>query len=531
MEELVLSIISLIILIPIIFFLPLGLSNKGKGILIIIALVFANVGLMTKSNFPIWQTGLILLLLCIIAVYVLDKRFKNFLFANSKDDTQFEQHLEDETKGKAEAIINEDIFANNDDKGDIEEYSHNELNDVNIISPISTKEQSEIEELHISRNEPELEEKVETHPQENEELSEIDSFQNEESLEHEPDEEIAFLTGREVEIHEEDLLSEEEVNKQELNYMSEIELMLENEHLEDYQENTDNEIDENQVNNAPDTNELELSIISEDISNDSSIEDQDEELEVLNFDHMDDASEESKEVDAQDESPIDMVEGELEPIEMVEQNTEMFEPELIEEDVLSQIELAQSEAAVAIDQDSMDNDWLISDDSDESNYLDEITELAKEASSEIENEDEKISQGSSMEEGLRTKEDEELDVRTIDSTIQDVTDDFSTVEEPKIHKTVLQQQLFHTMVSQIHYARKQMSAKAYEAYIKEYLHPDLPLQDYYTFASLLIEHYISQKELGKLNELLTLLSDKFTNYPILDMEIQYLFKQYCEKTR
>lgn len=535
MEELVLSIISLIILIPIIYFLPLGLSNKGKGILIIIALVFANVGLLTNSNFPIWQTGLILLVLCVLAVYVLDKRFKNFLFANSNDNTQFEPSLEDETKGKSEAVITEQIFANNDAKGDIGKYSLNETNEGNDISPISTDEQHEIEELPISRHEPELEEIVETLPQETEELSKIDTFQNEGDVEHESDEETAFLTGREKAIHEEEDLLSEKDNEQELNYMSEIELLLENDHLEDYQENTDNEIGENHVNNDPDTNELELNIISEEISNEASIEEQDEELEVLNFEHMDDATEESqqsdKQSDEQDESPIEMVEAELDPSQIEEQDTEILELELLKEDVLSQLDEAQSEAAASIELHSIANNGSIPDDSDESDSLDEFTESEHEDFSEVENEDELIAEGSSMEEEFETKKDEELDVCAKESTIQEVTDDSEIVVEPIIQKTVLQQQLFHTMVSQIQFARKKMSANSYEAYIKEYLHPDLPVQDYYTFASLLIEHYISRKELGKLNELLTILSDKFTNYPILDMEIQYLFKQYCEKTR
>ncbi|TKC15628.1 hypothetical protein [Robertmurraya kyonggiensis] len=527
MEELVLSIISLIILIPIIYFLPLGLSNKGKGILIIIALVFANAGLLANSNFPIWQTGLILLVLCILAVYVLDKRFKNFLFANSNDDTQFEPSLEEETKGKSEAVISEQIFANNDAKGDIGEYSLNETNEGNDISPISTDEQPEIEELPISRHEPELEGIAGTLLQETEELSEIDTFQNEGDVDHESDEETAFLTSRETAMDEEELLSEKD-NVQELNYMSEIELLLENDHLEDYQENKDNDIGENHVNNDPESYELKFSINAEENSNGASIEEQDEELEVFNFEHMDDATQES---DEQDESPLEMVEDELEPTEIEEQDTEMLELELLKEDVLSQIDEAQSEVAASIVLDSIANNGSITGDSDESDSLDEITELAYEDSSEVEKEDELIAEDYSMEEELETKEDEELDVSAIDSTIQEVTDESAVEVEPIIQKTVLQQRLFHTMVSQIQFARKQMSANSYEAYIKEYLHPDLPVQEYYTFASLLIEHYISRKELGKLNELLTILSDKFTNYPILDMEIQYLFKQYCEKTR
>jgi hypothetical protein len=85
------------------------------------------------------------------------------------------------------------------------------------------------------------------------------------------------------------------------------------------------------------------------------------------------------------------------------------------------------------------------------------------------------------------------------------------------------------MVSQIDHARKQMTPHEFEKYVKEYLHPEISAQDYYTFASILIEHYIRQKELNKLQGLLADLREKFTDYPVLQMEIQYLFKQYCEK--
>ncbi len=97
-------------------------------------------------------------------------------------------------------------------------------------------------------------------------------------------------------------------------------------------------------------------------------------------------------------------------------------------------------------------------------------------------------------------------------------------------KTTLQEQIFHTMVSQIHLMRKQMRPAEYEKLIQDHMHPALPLQEYYTFASLLIEQYIRSHELEKLKVLLDELKERFKDYPIIQLEILYLYGQYYENT-
>ena len=122
-----------------------------------------------------------------------------------------------------------------------------------------------------------------------------------------------------------------------------------------------------------------------------------------------------------------------------------------------------------------------------------------------------------------------LDVAT-DATPATKNKLVSIVEESTVldAETALQQQLFSTMIAQLQLARKYMDSQEYEFLIQEHLHEGLSAHDYYSFSSLLIEHYISNREREKLKDLLLYLQAQFSLYPILEMEIQYLYDRYCK---
>lgn len=111
---------------------------------------------------------------------------------------------------------------------------------------------------------------------------------------------------------------------------------------------------------------------------------------------------------------------------------------------------------------------------------------------------------------------------------QHIEVDEQTTQLKEQRKSKIQQQMFHTMVSEIHLSRSMTAPDEYEHLIKEYLHPELPDQDYYTFAQLLVEHYIYEEKYESLSKLLTDLIDRFDQYPILMEEILYLFDKYCQ---
>lgn len=72
--------IALILLVPFIFFLPLGFSRAGKITLIALSSLLAIVGIAASSMFSLWQTSAILLILAISFTYLITKRFGAVLF-------------------------------------------------------------------------------------------------------------------------------------------------------------------------------------------------------------------------------------------------------------------------------------------------------------------------------------------------------------------------------------------------------------------------------------------------------------------
>ncbi|PAE21724.1 hypothetical protein CHH80_04690 [Bacillus sp. 7504-2] len=427
MGELVVSVISLIILVPIIYFLPLGLTNKGKGLLIIIAFIFANVGILAKGNFPIWQTALILLLLTVLTVYILDKRFHHLLFLKKN-----EKH--------SEPLLYNEEFITYEEENKESEQPFLEQFEQHSLSFVQEEEQASEERLL-----------------EIEQIEDLGEETNEADMIEKDVEEIVeppFLTEKNDEIS--------RIEKS--TYMTEIEMLLESEELENFPNDAET-----------------IDIVDKNTFSPQS--------EVVNLEESD-----IKEEDAISESGR---EGAKE--------TSVLESIFLEEEASYQLELAQKEIAAG-NEGALS---LLQIENFDHNSLHKIAEATSLAALE-----ESPYIGSD-----RDDEDENLQF--------DIKNQ-STIAKGE-QRTNLQQQMVQTMVSQIEHARKQMTPPEFEKYVKEHLHPKISAQDYYIFASILIEHYIRQKELSKLQGLLADLREKFTDYPVLDMEIQYLFKQYCEK--
>lgn len=93
-------------------------------------------------------------------------------------------------------------------------------------------------------------------------------------------------------------------------------------------------------------------------------------------------------------------------------------------------------------------------------------------------------------------------------------------------KEKLKREMFQIMLSQIEIARKKIDKNKFEQLVKDYMHPGLSLSEYYTFASLLIQHYLSNKEFEKLKSLLDDLEEKYQDFPIILQEIKFLQTHY-----
>ncbi|HYK71573.1 MAG TPA: hypothetical protein VEV44_00365, partial [Pseudoneobacillus sp.] len=70
---------------PILFFLNIGISKKGKLSIVISSLLIAISGLLAQWSYPLWQTVLILLLLITTLSYLLHTRFEKFIYMNNED--------------------------------------------------------------------------------------------------------------------------------------------------------------------------------------------------------------------------------------------------------------------------------------------------------------------------------------------------------------------------------------------------------------------------------------------------------------
>lgn len=92
--------------------------------------------------------------------------------------------------------------------------------------------------------------------------------------------------------------------------------------------------------------------------------------------------------------------------------------------------------------------------------------------------------------------------------------------------TPIQKQLLGVLVEQLNLYRLTQPADAYEQLVKAHLHPQLAPEDYFTFASLLIDHYIAEQQFGKLQALLKDLAETYAEYPVIHEEIDFLRTKY-----
>lgn len=523
MEELIVSIVSLIVLIPIIYFLPIGLTKKGKALVILAAFIFANLGILAKNSIPLWQTGLLIVLLTFLTVFIIDRRFNKYMFSSGLGENKEIPEM------ALESLVEQDSFVDITEVEAKEGISLEKLNGVerkpksieSEIVPLVQEEESEIEELSFDLNEPEQQEEiVEAAPQIEEEDFELD---------------VTFLEDRDSLVEDLEVSYDNEESLSE-GYMSEIEQLLENEEMEE--ETSSHEEDSI---TTPDGIEDEP-ILSSDSEHTIILND---EIDIIPFEVTESELEHASEEYLENDSP-------LEQMELLEDDLDLeSELEIIDFEKMDKSEIAEE---VEVDNIKSSGDWLLTDDLDLEDLLLEENAQKEVAATLMDETDEEVEDmfepklekpapleetpdEPSFEEPIFSILEEEVPqgIEPEMDQIQDVIEESSAdsdVEPLDIwkreQKSILQQQLFHTMISQLQLARKQLSPAQYEELIKEHMHPELSAQDTYTFASLLIEHYISQKELDKLWELLTSLDGKFVNYPILDKEIHYLYEEYCK---
>ncbi|WP_201713651.1 hypothetical protein [Rossellomorea arthrocnemi] len=100
-----------------------------------------------------------------------------------------------------------------------------------------------------------------------------------------------------------------------------------------------------------------------------------------------------------------------------------------------------------------------------------------------------------------------------------LTEDDAYVDElPK--STRIMREVMKTMMEQISLSRSLLTSDQMENMIKHYLHPSLHDQDYYTFARILMDHYMATEQYEDLVTFIKGIEERFKEYPYITMDIE-----------
>ncbi|MEH7384761.1 hypothetical protein V7147_04990 [Bacillus sp. JJ1521] len=446
MESLVIAIISLLLVLPVIYFLPLGFTRKGKLLILICAFIVFIIGIAGRTVMSVWQVGLVLILLAIWFSYFIGKKFGTQLFLHVENNPGVEDKV---IKFEIEDEVEEEILSQIKPKKDNPQAAEKVL----ASSPTQEVDEEIVEGMETTEIQSEDEFVLENVYVENEEPE----------------------NTYEIHINDETPVTDFD------DLLKEIEMEL-NDNNNEIQVNDEvAEVPEETAEIQP----IELDEIEDEVLNIAQPA-----LEEVQFDSLQVISDEQPNEDSGlEEIPIiETVDHELEEIMVVSTD---------EDDII----LNPFENEQQIEEELPDSLEGI-------NELEEIESIEVEIpENEVENETESDDLSS-----------EELDAIDGETDIQDVQDNHN----------LLSQQLFATMISQIRLSRNKLSNAQYEKMIVDHLHPGISDHDYYTFVSLLIDHYIETKQYSELTSLISQNKTRFEKYPVILQEINFLLEEYCK---
>ncbi|MEN8701181.1 hypothetical protein [Bacillus infantis] len=452
MSTYIFALISLLLLIPIVYFLPLGMTLKGKIITISASLLFALMGVAAQASFLWWQIILLMLALVLAAAYFMGSRMPNALFSadtaaeTAKDSfTGFsypheesagmETELDLETPAEAEAVVQ----AAPDYTMEIEQVIEEAGEQDEAADFVGGMEEEDLEDLFSGRNPEsavELEElsaSTDISSDEEEELALYDSsLQDDEEIE-------PFLEFGLSGVDEED--EESRIGESDLHvpvYMADLEKLM---------------LEETDLPGEKDS----------------------EEINDITLVHP-------------EETPV--VEESVIPIGTGDNIEEIYEIN------------RQAEAELLFESEEYSNEVAIRNDED----------LPQEDNGPV-----------------------LTNIEKLDSALENSDSQYDNFEPEEMNdsgtneQAMLQHQLLHNLLAQLQAAKRVLGQTQYEEMVRGCLSPNLPLSDYYTFASLLIKHYAAAKEYQKLQLLLGDLEAKYKDYPIILQEIHFLQKIYLSK--
>ncbi|MDF2606475.1 MAG: hypothetical protein K0S34_665 [Bacillales bacterium] len=233
MEKFIMTTASMIILIPILLFLPFGLNRKGKLLIGILSYIIASLGVLSSFVYS-YEITIVLLLSLIIVITFIFSRMPRLFFDSVNKKSKKDLRIIKSVQVKTDLDIVSKVF--------IKEELENELEEQNVIVDVEPV----FEEIIQMNEEPVFEEVVieldnssdEVGSLETDHFEEIQTSDNlsdknfEDITDVEWEEDVSFLTNR----SDEQSLSEVQEVSDEIkveNYMSEIEQLIASEDVDE----------------------------------------------------------------------------------------------------------------------------------------------------------------------------------------------------------------------------------------------------------------------------------------------------------
>ncbi|WP_043965195.1 hypothetical protein [Anoxybacillus thermarum] len=131
---------------------------------------------------------------------------------------------------------------------------------------------------------------------------------------------------------------------------------------------------------------------------------------------------------------------------------------------------------------------------------------------------------------------EQESIQSVEEAVEQVSeeeqgtadDECVTVEENNEEVHMLPRPFMKNLLASLYAMRPMMSGEQYEQFIFKHLHPQLHEQDYYTFANVLIEHYVASKQYEKLYHFAKQLYGQYEPYPIIQQQLAHMI-HYAEQ--
>ncbi|MGG3999896.1 hypothetical protein [Anoxybacillus kestanbolensis] len=131
---------------------------------------------------------------------------------------------------------------------------------------------------------------------------------------------------------------------------------------------------------------------------------------------------------------------------------------------------------------------------------------------------------------------EQESIQSVEEAVEQVSeeeqgtadDECVTVEENNEEVHMLPRPFMKNLLASLYAMRPLLSDEQYEQLIHKHLHPRLHEQDYYTFANVLMEHYVASKQYEKLYDVAKQLYGQYEPYPIIQQQLAHMI-HYAEQ--